>query len=95
MNGVDALEANPVESEQYRPTGYPEIAVPRLSKSLYTRRRAFFGGPGGVIELLDARVGRQRAGGRGKYEGRHKSAYRLKASAVLVVRHPTPPYAEL
>jgi hypothetical protein len=27
-----------------------------------------------VIELLDSQVGRQRAGGRGKHEGRHISA---------------------
>src|SRR6202011_1864153 len=75
-NVVDALEANPVESEQSRRTGYPEIAVFRLSKRLYTRGRAFFGSPGRVIELLDAQVGRQRAGGRAKHEGRHISAQR-------------------
>ena len=46
MNGVDALEANPVETEKSRRAGYPEVAVSRLSKVLYIRGRAFFDGPG-------------------------------------------------
>jgi hypothetical protein len=89
MNGVHALEANPVETEKSRRAGYPEVAVSRLSKVINIRGRAFFGGPGRVIELLDSQVGRQRAGGRGKHEGRHIGAWRLKVSAVLAARHHT------
>ena len=58
-DAVDAFEANAVEAEQSCAGRKPDIAVARLRKGLDAGWRSVVRGPACVIELTDAKVGRQ------------------------------------
>jgi hypothetical protein len=85
-HSVDALEAHAIEANQSRGAGNPQIAVAGLRQRLHARRRAILRSPGGVIELRDAQIGRQRERARHEQKHRRNGGQRMPEPACLGTR---------